>query len=71
MHDIDLITSKTIINQRLHEAEQDRLAREALVAGRDGKYNPALAWVGERMQEFGTQLIRLAGKADTASHELN
>jgi hypothetical protein len=69
----DLDSSRAIVQERMEQAENDRLVQEAIQARRDANkgYNPALAWLGTRMQEVGTQLVKLSGERESHPASLN
>ncbi len=61
MSPFTLETVRVFHDERLREAEAERLVREAL-ADRAGSSTSPLAWVGKRMIELGNSLIELAGE---------
>jgi hypothetical protein len=66
-----LETEKIRQEQLIREAEQERLAREVLQAERQDTFNPALAWVGQRLVDIGSSLVRLAGAPKAQEPDLN
>ncbi|NJO83399.1 MAG: hypothetical protein HC828_11650 [Blastochloris sp.] len=62
----DLNTQHLYHQELIEQAERDHLAEEVLREQRKqhGKYNPALAWVGHRIQEVGTRLVEISGKPE-------
>lgn len=55
----------------IKEAEQARLASELAQEARHDAFNPALAWVGQRMVDIGSSLVKLAGAPKTEAADLN
>lgn len=55
----------------IKEAEQARLASELAHEARQDAFNPALAWVGQRMVDIGASLVKLAGAPKTEAADLN
>ncbi len=66
MLNIDLNTHHLFRDELIKQAEQDRIAKELLAERKQqhAHYNPALAWVGHRMQEIGSRLVKLSGTDD-------
>lgn len=55
-------TAKLLHEERLKEAEKEQLARIIQKAQRDADkgYNPALAWVGQRIIDLGSKLVQVS-----------
>ena len=62
MSTFTLDTVRVFHDERLREAEAERLVHEALAER--GETSP-LAWVGKRMIELGHSLVELAGEDHT------
>lgn len=58
----DLVQIKIEHEEMIRQAEQEKLAQEALddLHPNVKSYNPALAWVGRRMVEIGSKLVALS-----------
>lgn len=70
----DLKSTTLMQEERIREAQRDALVREALKEQRKERkdYIPTLAWVGQRIETVGKQLIKLSGKpADDKTPSLN
>jgi len=66
-----LDTEKLNHELRLKEAEKERLAFEIMKETGKTGFNPTLAWVGRRMVDIGTSLVKLAGAQKTSAPDLN
>ncbi|MBE2268960.1 MAG: hypothetical protein IAE80_12070 [Anaerolinea sp.] len=49
----------------IEQAEHDQLARDVLSERR--KFNPALAWVGQRMVDIGSKLVSMSADDDESN----
>ncbi|MCS7071359.1 MAG: hypothetical protein NZM00_07635 [Anaerolinea sp.] len=67
----NLETEKLRQEQLIREAEQERLARELIQNERPEVFNPALAWVGQRLVDVGMSLVKLAGAPKVQEPDLN
>ncbi|NDJ59782.1 MAG: hypothetical protein GYB67_01585 [Chloroflexi bacterium] len=56
----DLDTQVKYQQELIKQAEQDRLAREAIQFQRKGR--PALGWVGRNLMVVGARLVRISGQ---------
>lgn len=58
----DTNTANLLHRERLEEAEKARLAQSIRKAQREANngYNPALAWVGQRMIDLGAKLVQVS-----------
>jgi hypothetical protein len=58
----DSNTANLLYRERLQEAEKARQARKILKAQREANkgYNPALAWVGQRIIDLGSKLVQVS-----------
>jgi hypothetical protein len=67
---LDTTTLKMLHQERLDEMSKIRLAREIRESQResDKTFNPALAWVGQRMMDIGA---KIAGMSDEQKLSLN
>lgn len=63
MLNIELETHRQYRDELIKQAEADRIAQEVLAERKHG-FNPTLAWVGHRMQEIGTRLVKMSGTDD-------
>jgi hypothetical protein len=56
----------TLHQDRINEALRNRLTVDILEAHpeSDRGYVPALAWVGERIKDFGSRLVEIAGQPE-------
>lgn len=50
----------------IEQAEHDQLARDVLNERR--KFNPALAWVGQRMVDIGSKLVSMSADDESNPH---
>ena len=60
---LDSTTLKILHQERLDEMSKIRLAHEIMEAQREGDktFNPALAWVGQRMMDIGAKIAGVSG----------
>lgn len=58
----DSNTANLLYRERLQEAEKARIAQKVRKAQREANhnYNPALAWVGQRMINLGSKLVQVS-----------
>lgn len=58
----DSNTANLLYRERLQEAEKAREARKVWKAQREANkgYNPALAWVGQRIIDLGSKLVQVS-----------
>ena len=69
MFNWDIENLHLIHNEMIKQAEQDHLAQALIDANRKTQrhYNPALAWVGQRMMNVGQKLVAISGNTDDES----
>lgn len=72
MLNVELIAQNQYQKDMLHQAEQERLAREVIADRRkDAKtYNPALAWLGQRMMDMGSKLVAMSDSETEDGHRV-
>lgn len=57
---------ETLHNDRIKEATRNRLPVELREArpGVEQSYNPALAWIGERIKDIGSRIVEISGQPE-------
>ncbi len=67
----DIKSLKLTQDEMIKQAQQDQLAQEMIEEARKASphYNPALAWIGHRIKDFGVRLVEISGDAEGETKE--